>query len=252
MPHTKGFAVSDLTPYEGESPFEDLRRIDLEGREFWSARDLMDPLGYDSWRRFDDAIERAKDSACNSGYDCDSMFMQVRGVIDGSDKNLGGRPSSDYRLTRMAAYLLAMNGDPRKSQIAAAQAYFAIKTREAEIAPRHKPGDLNLLRAMIDEIEQDRARLAALERVAVAQQASIAQITAKQAAQDGAYGEFTTLAYAKLNNLPSDRPSCQRHGQRATRLMKSRGQTPRKREDATFGTVNVYPVDVLDETAETI
>lgn len=74
-------------------------------------------------------------------------------------------------------------------------------------------------------------------------------IEAKQSAQDGAYDEFTALAYAKLNDLPTDRVSCQLHGQRATRLMRQRGSEPRKRQDATFGTVNVYPAAILDETA---
>ncbi|MGZ9830199.1 phage antirepressor KilAC domain-containing protein [Tsukamurella ocularis] len=38
-------------------------------------------------------------------------------------------------MTRFAAYLIAMNGDPRKPEVAAAQAYFAIRTREAETRP---------------------------------------------------------------------------------------------------------------------
>jgi prophage antirepressor-like protein len=82
------------------------------------------------------------------------------------------------------------------------------------------------------------------------QERRTAVLEAKVAAIEGAHDEFTTLAYAKLNDLPTDRPSCQRHGQRASRLMRSRGQQPRKRQDATFGTVNVYPVSVLEETAE--
>jgi prophage antirepressor-like protein len=75
-------------------------------------------------------------------------------------------------------------------------------------------------------------------------------LEAKVAAIEGAHDEFTTLAYAKLNDLPTDRVSCQKHGQRASRLMRSSGQEPRKRQDATFGTVNVYPVTVLEETIE--
>lgn len=78
-------------------------------------------MGYDRWENMDAAIRRAMDTAHNLGLDTDKVF---RGVTKNPGE-LGGRPRRDYHLTRQAAYLVAMNGDPRKAQVAAAQAYFA-------------------------------------------------------------------------------------------------------------------------------
>ena len=39
--------------------FEDLKRVNQYGIEYWSARDLQPSLGYSKWQRFENAIEKA-------------------------------------------------------------------------------------------------------------------------------------------------------------------------------------------------
>lgn len=110
----------------GASPF-DAGRIPCPqgGEDRWSARWLMEQLGYPTWQHFEPVIERAKSAAHNEGFNVKILFTVDR-------KNTGGRPQTDYFVTRYAAYLIAMNGDPRKSEVSGAQNYFAIKTRQAE------------------------------------------------------------------------------------------------------------------------
>lgn len=123
--------MTDLptSPSDG-SPFESIRRTRLDGSEYWSARDLMVAVQYDRWENFASAIDRAKAVAVNQGHDLAAVFRDTTKNPDSS----GGRPAVDVELTRFSSYLVVMNGDLRKAEIAAAQAYFAIRTREAETA----------------------------------------------------------------------------------------------------------------------
>lgn len=116
----------------GSKNFESLKRINPYGAEFWSARDLQPLLGYSQWRRFEDAIKRAKVSCRQSGNDPENHFAGAGKMVplgSGSERTL-----DDYHLSRFACYLIAQNGDPRKPEIAAAQKYFAIQARRQELS----------------------------------------------------------------------------------------------------------------------
>ena len=48
------------------SPFESIKQL-VQGREYWSARELQALMGYTEWRKFTDAIDRTRLSCQNSG-----------------------------------------------------------------------------------------------------------------------------------------------------------------------------------------
>jgi len=105
---------------DSQSPFDRIRRVDPDGSEWWSARDLMPLMGYTKWQAFEVPLNRAMKSAEAQGINVENNFTGSRKVSGGR-----GPDQFDYRLTRFACYLVAMNGDPRKPEVAAAQAYFA-------------------------------------------------------------------------------------------------------------------------------
>ena len=102
-----------------------------EMMEVWYARELQSVLGYARWENFVIAISRAIESCKTQNVNVDDHFREVTKMI--SLAKGAQRGVQDFMLTRYACYLIAQNGDPKKEEIAFAQSYFAIKTRNAEL-----------------------------------------------------------------------------------------------------------------------
>ena len=133
---------------------DDLRHETEDGVEFWYARELMGLLGYSKWQNFEMAIKRAMTSAEASKTAGEDHFAEVSKMVElGSGAQ---RAVRDYMLTRYACYLIAMNGDPKKQEVAFAQAYFALQTRSHELIAQ-RMGELQRL--------QSRDALAETEKV---------------------------------------------------------------------------------------
>lgn len=123
--------ANEIMPSSPHKNFEDIKKIDENGIEYWDARELLPLLGYQKWEKAEDVIARAARACINSGQDVDNHFHQsVKMVKIGSNTV---RRVRDYKLDRYACYLIAQNGDPKKPEIALAQTYFAIQTRKQEI-----------------------------------------------------------------------------------------------------------------------
>jgi DNA-damage-inducible protein D len=106
--------------------------LDHNGQERWSARDLQLLMGYDRWEFFDKVVQRAMETVNASGLDALDHFRGATKVIKGG--RWGQQQVKDYRLTRFGAYHVALAGDGRKPEVAEAKTYFAVRTREAELA----------------------------------------------------------------------------------------------------------------------
>ena len=111
--------------------FDSIKHIDENGKEYWEARELQKALEYTEWRKFSKVIDKAmKSCKTNNINDLDHFVGADKMVEIGSGAK---RKQKDYKLSRYACYLIAMNGDPRKKVIADAQNYFAVQTRKQEI-----------------------------------------------------------------------------------------------------------------------
>lgn len=110
---------------------DDLAHTDEDGIEFWYARDLQGLFGYTEWRNFEVSMRRAISSMDTTKTPVQHHFVEVNKMVAlGSGAQ---REVRDFKLTRYACYLIAMNGDPRKDEIAFAQSYFALQTRKQEL-----------------------------------------------------------------------------------------------------------------------
>ena len=111
--------------------FENIKKIDEEGREYWSSRDLAKILEYKDYRNFLTVINKAKESCSNSNIMLIDHFVDVTDMVSiGSGAT---RTIETIRLSRYACYLTVQNADPGKTIVAQAQTYFAIQTRIAEV-----------------------------------------------------------------------------------------------------------------------
>lgn len=118
------------------------------GGRYWLARDLMNMLGYESYPAFRGVINRAIATCATLGIPIENNFIPTQREID-------GQFYEDYKLSRFACYLVAMNGDVKKPRVAAAQAYFATV---AEAVRQYIQSAENVERVLIREELSDREK----------------------------------------------------------------------------------------------
>lgn len=117
---------------EKQTPiFEQSKRINQYGQEYWTAREFSQILGYDNYRRFLAVIRKAKQACENSGYPVSAHFEHsVEWLVNAMGKK---SKRTSINLSRYACYLIVQNANPSKPVAALAQTYFAIQSRKQEL-----------------------------------------------------------------------------------------------------------------------
>ncbi len=187
------------SPSDLQHNLDSIKRVEQD-LEYWSARDLMPLLGYATWRKFAIAIDRAKDSCRNSNQSIKYHFV-------GADKMIqtgkgAQRQIDDILLTRYACYLVAQNGDPRKLEIAQAQAYFATQTRRQELQEQYMQEEQRLVSRAKLRVTESKIESTVYKRGI---NSSIEFAIFKDSHIKALYGGISTKKLKSMRNIPSKR-----------------------------------------------
>ena len=118
---------------ELQSPFEQLREEDADGREWWNSRKLARVMGYGKYWNFERVIAKAQAWASRKGYHLGEHFVEITEMAE-----LGSgavREVMSIRLSRAACMAVVMNADQKKDMVKVARQYFS-STMTPDVAVR--------------------------------------------------------------------------------------------------------------------
>lgn len=107
---------------ELQSPFDQLREVDADGKEWWNSRKLARVMGYGKYWNFERVIAKAQAWISQKGYHLGDHFVEITEMAE-----LGSgavRKVTSIRLSRAACMAVAMNADKKKEMVKVTQQYF--------------------------------------------------------------------------------------------------------------------------------
>jgi len=177
--------------------FEDFKNEN--GLTFWWASDLLIMLGYKDMKSFQKVLDRATKAFV-------SLNIPHYENIIAFQREKEGDEFLDFKLSRFACYITVMNGDPKKVEVAEAQAYFAQQTRKFELYIQNS-----------DQIE----RLLIREELTEGNK-SLTSIVKLSGVED--FAKFQNAGYIGMYNMPSWKLEKKR-GVKKGKLMDHMGRT---------------------------
>ena len=107
---------------ELQSPFEQLREVDADGKEWWNSRKLARVMGYGKYWNFERVMAKAQAWISQKGYHLGEHFVEINEMAELGSGTV--REVTSIRLSRAASMAVAMNADQKKEMVKAARQYF--------------------------------------------------------------------------------------------------------------------------------
>ena len=122
-------AENNISPIS--SDFEQIKKQNESGSDYWTSRDLCVALGYSTYQKFTRTINKAIAIANHKGLSTTEHFNRTVEMV-----RLGSgsfRKVENIHLSRMACLIIAENADGKKPQVQIAREYFRQETPTSEL-----------------------------------------------------------------------------------------------------------------------
>ncbi len=122
-----------FNPEEMQSPFDSIKEVDAEGREWWNSRKLARLMGYMKYWNFERLMDKvATFLQQEKGLDLKEHMVEIEEM---AQLNNGGyRQVTSFLLSRTACVSIALNADKKKPITKIAHGYFMQKMDSKELA----------------------------------------------------------------------------------------------------------------------
>ena len=114
------------------SDFDQIKKLEEDGQEYWTSRELCNALGYSTYQKFTRILNKSIVVANGRGMKTAGHFNQTVEMV-----KLGSgtfREVENMHLSRMACLIIAENADGKKPQVQIAREYFKQEVSPTEFA----------------------------------------------------------------------------------------------------------------------
>lgn len=129
--------------------FEEIRKVDGNGKEYWSSRDLCNAMGYSGYWKFQNVIDKAIKVASEKGMDIDDHFNHVVEMVKLGSGSF--RKVEAFHLSLMACMIISEIADSRKLLVKQARAYFSQSVSTTELMRNSLESNILLYKTALGE-----------------------------------------------------------------------------------------------------